>query len=101
MKFKCFINRLYQRRLPLNVSIFLLLVFANVSVASEQLSAPRPNDRVGTGFGINNTRDFAIDAATQYLIEGDVIAGEPTPSQAGLAALCLRVLRRTLHSLAA
>ncbi len=62
---------------------FLLLAVTFPLMASELPSAPRPKDRVGTGFGINDTRDFAVNAATQYVIDGDVIPGEPTPSQAG------------------
>jgi|GEM_PF-789995 len=63
--------------------LLLLLALATSAMANTLVSAPMPNDRVGTGFGVNNTRDFAINAATQYMLDGEEIVGEPTPSQAG------------------
>ena len=79
MKFKYTFERVLQRSLA--GATFLL--FAASSIASERVLAPRPNDRVGTGFGVNDTRDFAVNAATQYIIDDDAIAGEPTPTQVG------------------
>lgn len=52
---------------------------ALISAADEQ-----PMARVGTGFGINSFRGFNTNAATQYVIDGAAIAGEPLPSQMGL-----------------
>jgi hypothetical protein len=38
-------------------------------------------DRVGTGFGVNEFRNFSTNAATQYNIDGDPIVGDPTLAQ--------------------
>ena len=46
--------------------------------------APIAKIRVGTGFGINRFRGFNTSAATQYVIDGEAITGEPTASQMGL-----------------
>ena len=80
-------NNSFMKQSLIALTIGLCGIFsAHAATLSASVNAPivQPKARVGTGFGINSFRGFNTNAATQYVIDGDAIAGEPTLAQMGL-----------------
>ncbi len=61
------------------------------ALASADSAAPVVRARVGSGFGINEFRGFNTTSETQWMVDGEVIAGAPSSDQIGLGT---RVLAR-------
>ena len=83
------INSIKQSLIALAIGlggIFASISGALAASSDIAINAPivQPKARVGTGFGVNNFRGFNTNAATQYVIDGDAVIGEPTLAQMGL-----------------